>query len=88
MPVDTNHQIPTEDDLRLRIKNFEDQFVERKTLRDHKDRLKTAVAFANSAPTNFPCVLFLGVRQDGTPEPNAADTNLEKLQQKFRMRYN
>lgn len=77
------HEIPTDDDLRLRIQNFEDQFVERKTLGDDKDWLKTAVAFANSAPVNFPCILFLGVRNDGTPEANATDTNLEKLQQTF-----
>ena len=80
-----NHydQIPSDEDLRLRVKNFEDQFVERKTLGDAKDWLKTAVAFANSAPMNFPCVLYLGVKQDGTPQPSANHTNLEKLQQTF-----
>jgi predicted HTH transcriptional regulator len=75
--------IPTDDELRLRIKNFEDSFVERKTLGDHKDWLKTAVAFANSAPVGFPAILYLGVRDDGTPEPQASNSDLEKLQRSF-----
>ena len=75
--------IPTDQELQLRIRNFEDHFVERKSLGDSKDWLKTAVAFANSAPIGFPCVLYLGVKNDGTPERGAADSNLEKLQSTF-----
>ena len=83
MPMPDFSTIPTDQELQLRIRNFEDYFVERKSLGDSKDWLKTAVAFANSAPISFPCVLYLGVRNDGTPEPQAADSNLEKLQSTF-----
>ena len=55
----------TETDLIGRLRNFEDHFVERKTGGDNKDWLKTAIAFANSAPNNFPCVLYIGVKNDG-----------------------
>ncbi len=37
-------------DLLSRLVNFEDHFVERKTVADLNDSLKTVVAFANSAP--------------------------------------
>jgi hypothetical protein len=83
MENDSFSTIPTDDELRMRIRNFEDSFVERKTLGDSKDWLKTAVAFANSAPVGFPAILYLGVRDDGTPEPQAFDSNLEDLQQSF-----
>jgi hypothetical protein len=36
-------------DLLLRLTNFEDHFVERKTSGDSRDWLKTVVGFANSA---------------------------------------
>jgi predicted HTH transcriptional regulator len=53
--------------------NFEDHFVERKTIADQKDWAKTVVGFANSAPDGYPCVLFIGVKNDGdveTPQPD------------------
>jgi hypothetical protein len=68
-------------DLLARMKNFEDHFVERKTVRDEKDWRKTAVAFANSAPVGFPAVLFIGVKDDGgieTPQPD-----LDEVQRRF-----
>lgn len=40
-------------DLLSRLTAFEDSFVERKTIGDHKDWVKTAVAFANTAPISF-----------------------------------
>src|ERR1039458_2975608 len=55
----------TDADLLARLRNFEDQFVERKTVGDLKDCLKTVVAFANSAPIGMPCVLYVGVKDDG-----------------------
>ena len=67
-------------DLLSRLKTFEDNFVERKTSGDHKDWLKTVVGFANSTPIGFPAVLFIGVRDDGTPETGL---NLDSLQQSF-----
>lgn len=68
-------------DLLARLKNFEDHFVERKTSGDKKDWLKTVVAFANSAPTGFPCVLYLGVKDDG--EIETPQVNLDSLQKTF-----
>ncbi len=64
-------------DLLLRLRNFEDNFVERKTIGDKTDWLRTTVAFANSLPVGFPGILFIGVRNDGTIEGTA---NLESLQ--------
>jgi predicted HTH transcriptional regulator len=83
MPTNDFSIIPTDEELLLRMKNFEDHFVERKTIGDAKDWLKTAVAFANSAPIGFPCVLYIGLRDDGTPEQRQESSNLEKLQKSF-----
>ena len=71
----------TDADLIARMQNFEDHFVERKTLADDKDWLKTVVAFANSAPIDFPCVLFIGVTNKGEIQPSS--DNLDTLQQKL-----
>jgi hypothetical protein len=68
-------------ELLARMKNFEDHFVERKTVRDDKDWKKTAVAFANSVPVGLPAVLFIGVRNNGeieNPQPN-----MDEVQKKF-----
>jgi hypothetical protein len=48
-----------------------------------KDWIPTTVAFANSAPIDFPCVLFIGARNDGTIEGAA---NLDSLQQTYTKR--
>jgi hypothetical protein len=50
----------TDEELLLRLRSFEDAFVERKTKGDHIDWVKTIVAFANSTPVGFPAVLFIG----------------------------
>lgn len=69
-------------DLLSRMRNFEDHFVERKTSGDSKwDWLKTVVAFANSAPNGYPCVLYLGVTNSGEIESPQQD--LDSLQRKF-----
>jgi len=70
-----------DEELLLRLKNFEDNFVERKTSGDSKDWLKTIVAFANSTPVGYPAVLYIGVKDDGTPEENPV--NLDSLQKTF-----
>jgi predicted HTH transcriptional regulator len=64
-------------ELLIRLSNFEDQFVERKTSRNVKGWLQTIVAFANSSPIAYPGILFIGVTDKGLPE---APTNLETLQ--------
>jgi predicted HTH transcriptional regulator len=70
-----------DEELLLRLKNFEDNFVERKTSGDSKDWLKTIVAFANSTPVGYPAVLYIGVKNDGTPEEKPV--NLDSLQKTF-----
>ena len=70
----------TDQDILTRLANFEDHFVERKSAGDHKDWLKTAVAFANSVPIGYPAILFVGVKDKGEIEGKA---NLDTLQQSF-----
>jgi hypothetical protein len=70
-----------DEELLLRLRNFEDNFVERKTSGDSKDWLKTLVAFANSTPAGYPAVLYIGVKNDGTPEEKPV--NLDSLQKTF-----
>jgi predicted HTH transcriptional regulator len=70
----------TDQDLRTRLEDTEDHFVERKTASDTKGWLLATVAFANSVPVDYPAVLFINVRADGRIED---DTNLDKLQQTY-----
>lgn len=70
-----------DEDLLLRLQNTEDAFVERKVFSDSKDWLKTAVAFANSTPIGYPAVLFIGVRNDGSPEEKSE--NIEAVMKSF-----
>ena len=70
----------SDQDLLLRLRTFEDSFVERKSSSDKGGWLRTVVAFANSAPVGAPAVLFIGVADDGTIQ---SDINLETVQQKF-----
>jgi hypothetical protein len=72
---------PTDEELRLILRDPENSFVERKVFSDSKDWLKTVVAFANSAPVDYPAVLFIGVKDDGTPEGETP--NLDSIQKTF-----
>ncbi len=67
-------------DILARLRNFEENFVERKTSTDKRGWLKTTVAFANSIPVGYPGILFIGVRNDGTIEGSA---DLESVQKTF-----
>lgn len=69
-----------DDDILRRLINTEDSTVERKTAADYRDCRKTAVAFSNSLPVGNPGIIFVGVRDDGTPEQN---NNLDSLQKKL-----
>jgi hypothetical protein len=71
----------SDEDLLIRLRNAEDQFTERKSSSDNRGWIRTAVAFANSAPIGYPAVLFIGARPDGMPEDLI--TNLDTLQQTF-----
>jgi hypothetical protein len=59
--------------LRARLRDPEDGFVERKTTFDAGETREAVVAFANSAPENRPGLLFLGVRPNGDPVGLAGD---------------
>ena len=58
----------TDEDILLRLTDIEDSFTERKTVNDLGDCLKTAVAFANSTPIDYPAIMFVGVRDNGEVE--------------------
>jgi len=66
-----------ERDLIARFRSFEDSFVERKSAKEQRDCLKTAVAFANTLPTGVPGVLFIPATNDGKIQ---RDVNLDELQ--------
>jgi predicted HTH transcriptional regulator len=78
---DNISMIENGEELFARLRNLEDQFVERKSLGDGRDWLKTIVAFANSTPIGYPALLFIGVRNDGTVEQHS--TNWDTLQIKL-----
>jgi predicted HTH transcriptional regulator len=78
MSGDAAMRVPTDEELLLSLKNFEDNFVERKTVSDSRDWLKTAVAFANSVPIDFPAVMFVGVKDDGSVQ--VGKVNLETIE--------
>jgi Putative DNA-binding domain len=75
----------SDEDLLMRLGNFEDPFVERKTAADVNDVTKTAVAFANSLPVGAPGVIFIPVKNDGTIQ---AETDLDSLQKTITRRLN
>jgi Putative DNA-binding domain len=70
----------SDDDLTRMRTDTENNFVERKPLAAKADWLQVAVAFANSAPIGYPAILFIGVKDDGTPESTNADHDWEKQQ--------
>lgn len=67
-------------ELLLKLRDYEDSFVERKSSGDSKDWLKTCIAFANSGAPGYPAILFIGVKNNGTVEDNA---DLDSLQKTF-----
>lgn len=73
----------TDDEIQRRLKDHEDHFVERKAEGDHKDFLKTLVAFANSVPDDQTAILFIGVHDDGTvpglKNPNSLQKTVSEI---------
>lgn len=71
------------EDIISRLKDLEDGFTERKTegAANASELRKTLVAFANSVPAGKTSILFLGVRNDGTP---VGLNNPESLQKTIR----
>lgn len=73
--------ILSDTEILRRLRDVEDSFTERKSFGDfHKDVAKTVCAFANSAPFGYPCILYIGVRNDGTLETHS-DDELDRVQQ-------
>lgn len=78
--ADDLHISITSEDLLAGLADTENNFIERKTISDHRGWLKTAVAFANSCPIGYPGVLFIGVNNDGTIQQHESPPDFEKLQ--------
>jgi hypothetical protein len=76
----------SEDDLVAKISDTENNFIERKLIKDHRGWLKTAVAFANSCPIGFPGVLFVGVDNNGNVERRDGHVDFEALQKSISAR--
>jgi hypothetical protein len=70
----------SDDDLIAKMSDTENNFIERKLVKDHRGWLKTAVAFANSCPISFPGVLFVGVDNKGNVEQHDKPIHFEDLQ--------
>jgi predicted HTH transcriptional regulator len=73
--------IANESDLLRLLHSTENSFVERKTIGDSKDWVKTVVAFANTLGNDQEGVLFIGATNDG--EIQDLGTDLDKLQKTF-----
>ncbi len=70
-------------DILKRLESSEDSFIEKKSLGDMKDVVKTCVAFANTCSAEGPPgILCFGVRDDGTIEDRPQ--NFESMTQKIR----
>ena len=76
-------------DLLALLRNGEDSVVERKTVNDVGDAPRVVVSFANSAPIGAPCVIFIGVKSDGSFEnkPQDWDEMQRKLRRKLDLIY-
>lgn len=68
----------SDEDLLARLRNFEDNFVERKRVSDLGDCVRTVVAFANSAPIGMPCVMYVGATDEGEVEDK--EINFDSIQ--------
>jgi predicted HTH transcriptional regulator len=68
-------------ELQRLLHSTEHSFVERKTVNDTQDVVKTVVAFANTLPHGEEGVLFVGATDGGEIEPHESD--LDKLQKKL-----
>lgn len=66
-------------ELLQRLESSEDSFVERKSLRDMRDVLKTCVAFANTCDVGGPPgIVFCPGRDDGTIENLGSPDSVQK----------
>jgi Putative DNA-binding domain len=70
----------SDEELISKVTDTENNFIERKSISDKGEWLKTAVAFANSCPVGFPGVLYVGVNNDGTIQQCQKAMHFEDLQ--------
>lgn len=69
----------TPDALRAKLRDHEDNFVERKPAGVNRAEMrKTLVAFANSVPQGQTAILFIGVRDDGSLNSVKAPDSVQK----------
>lgn len=78
----------SDEDLLSKLTNTEDNFVERKTVKNTRGWLHTAVAFANSCPVGFPGVLLVGVNNNGSVQRHEQAVDFEDLQKQISNRIN
>ncbi len=71
----------SESDLLRLLHSTEHSFVERKTVGDSRDWVKTVVAFANTLAMDQEGVLFIGATDSG--EIETTQSNLDKVQKTF-----
>src|SRR5437868_5966648 len=77
----------TEKELIAKLEKGEDSFVERKSLNDDKDLIKTIIAFANSCPIGFPGIIFYGVKNNGELQVLAEEIQVfDNIQKKINAR--
>jgi predicted HTH transcriptional regulator len=69
-----------EAELLSKISDTENNFIDRKTEKDHRGWLHTAVAFANSCPVGQPGILFVGVDDSGVVRKQSDGFKFEDLQ--------
>jgi hypothetical protein len=70
----------TEAELLSKVSDTENNFVERKTIKNTDGWLKTAVAFANSCPVGQPGILYVGVDDNGVVAKQTDNFDFETLQ--------
>jgi hypothetical protein len=71
----------SEADLLRLLHSTEHSFVERKTIGDSRDWVKTVVAFANTLTPDQEGILFIGAKDNGEIEDR--DNNLDTVQKTF-----
>jgi len=81
-----NYSVVTELELLSKMSDTENNFIERKTEKDHRGWLQTAVAFANSCPVGQPGILYIGVDDNGVVRKQSDGYKFEDLQKNISAR--
>jgi hypothetical protein len=78
--IEEKYSVVTEAELLSKVSDTENNFIERKTVRDHQGWLETAVAFANSCPVGQAGILYVGVDNEGRVRKQPDEFDFDKLQ--------